>query len=39
MTEAVKHLKEASEILKHEPEMEKGGLDAKLKILSEELDI
>ncbi|XP_071538278.1 SET domain-containing protein SmydA-8-like isoform X2 [Panulirus ornatus] len=39
MTEAVKHLKEASEILKHEPEMEKGGLDAKLKMLSEELDI
>ncbi|KAG7175063.1 SET domain-containing protein SmydA-8-like 4 [Homarus americanus] len=39
MTEAVKHLQEASEILKHEPEMEKGGLDAKLKTLSEELDI
>nr|XP_045617551.1 SET domain-containing protein SmydA-8-like isoform X2 [Procambarus clarkii] len=39
MTEAVKYLKEASEILKQEPEMEKGGLDAKLKVLSEELDI
>ncbi|KAK3856724.1 hypothetical protein Pcinc_036968 [Petrolisthes cinctipes] len=39
MTEAVRYLKEATEILKHEPEMENGGLDAKLKVLSEELEI
>ncbi|KAK7084472.1 hypothetical protein SK128_012410 [Halocaridina rubra] len=39
MSEAVKHLQEASDILKHEPEMENGGLDAKLKILSDELDV
>uniref|UniRef100_A0A0P4VWD8 MYND-type domain-containing protein n=1 Tax=Scylla olivacea TaxID=85551 RepID=A0A0P4VWD8_SCYOL len=39
MTEAVKHLKEASEILRHEPEMDEGGLDQKLKKLSEELDV
>lgn len=39
MTEAVKKLQEATEILKHEPEMEKGGLDRKLQKLSEELDV
>ncbi|XP_064097943.1 SET domain-containing protein SmydA-8-like [Macrobrachium nipponense] len=39
MTEAVKHLHDASEILKHEPEMENGGLETKLKLLSQELDV
>lgn len=39
MSEAVTLLHEASEILKHEPEMESGGLDAKLKALSDELDL
>ncbi|KAB7504647.1 Protein msta, isoform A [Armadillidium nasatum] len=39
MNEAVGYLQEASEILKHEPEMEAGGLDEKLKWLSKELEI
>lgn len=39
MSEAVKHLQEASEILKHEPEMENGGLDTRLKMLADELDV
>ncbi|KAG0718447.1 SET domain-containing protein SmydA-8, isoform A [Chionoecetes opilio] len=39
MTEAVKLLKEATEILRQEPEMEDGGLDETLKKLSEELDL
>ena len=39
MTEAVKVLQEASEILKHEPDMEKGGLDEKLQKLAKDLEM
>ncbi|CAL4065039.1 unnamed protein product, partial [Meganyctiphanes norvegica] len=39
MTEAMKHLQEATVILKHEPEMEKGGIDQMLKKLQDELDM
>ena len=39
MTDAVKMLQEASEILKHDPEMEKGGLDEKLQKLAKDLEI
>ncbi|XP_076045910.1 SET domain-containing protein SmydA-8-like isoform X2 [Oratosquilla oratoria] len=39
MKEAVEYLREGSEILKHEPEMEKGGLAQRLKTLAQELDL
>lgn len=39
MTEAMKYLTEATVILKHEPEMEKGGMDQMLKKLQDELDM
>ena len=39
MTEAATVLQEASVILKHEPELRDGGLNEKLSLLSEELDM
>lgn len=39
MNEAVLFLQEATEILRHEPDLANGGLDEKLKYLSDELEI
>jgi len=39
MTEAMKYLTEATVILKHEPEMEKGGMEQMLKKLQDELEM